>query len=41
VDEPAEIGADKRMDFHYSRLQRRQDVGKWRKRRKIEWLKQM
>ncbi|XP_072234393.1 protein MFI [Leuresthes tenuis] len=41
VNEPAEIGADKRMDFHYSRLQRRQDVGKWRKRKKIEWLKQL
>ncbi|KAM4534082.1 protein MFI [Odontesthes bonariensis] len=40
-DEPAEIGADKRMDFHYSRLQRRQDVGKWRKRRKIQWLQQI
>ncbi|CAG5895761.1 unnamed protein product, partial [Menidia menidia] len=41
VDEPAEIGADKKKDFHYSRLQRKQDVGRWRKRRKIEWLKQM
>ncbi|XP_059182720.1 protein MFI [Centropristis striata] len=41
LGEPIEIGADKKMDFHYSRLQRQQDVDKWRKRRKIEWLKQM
>ncbi|KAI3355116.1 hypothetical protein L3Q82_017988 [Scortum barcoo] len=39
--DPAEIGADKKMDFHYSRLHRQQDVDRWRKRRKIEWLKQM
>ncbi|XP_044033263.1 protein MFI [Siniperca chuatsi] len=39
--EPIEIGADKKMDFHHSRLQRQQDVNKWRKKRKIEWLKQM
>ncbi|XP_047424446.1 protein MFI [Mugil cephalus] len=41
MGEPAEIGANKKMYFHYSRLQRKQDVDKWRKRRKIEWLKQM
>uniref|UniRef100_A0A3P8Q2J3 Uncharacterized protein n=1 Tax=Astatotilapia calliptera TaxID=8154 RepID=A0A3P8Q2J3_ASTCA len=39
--EPAEIGADKKMDFHYSKLQRKQDLESWRKRKKIEWLKQM
>ncbi|CAI5673669.1 unnamed protein product [Oreochromis niloticus] len=39
--EPAEIGADKTMDFHYSKLQRKQDLERWRKRKKIEWLKQM
>ncbi|XP_067342671.1 protein MFI isoform X2 [Channa argus] len=41
VGEPMEIGANKKMDFHYSKLQRQQDVVRWRKRRKIEWLKQM
>ncbi|KAM7370087.1 hypothetical protein PAMP_011370 [Pampus punctatissimus] len=39
--EPNEIGADKKINFHYSRLQRKHDVDKWRKRRKIEWLKHM
>ncbi|XP_041824414.1 protein MFI isoform X2 [Melanotaenia boesemani] len=41
TDKLAEIGADKKTDFHYSRLQRTQDVAKWRKRRKIGWLKKM
>ncbi|KAK5599858.1 hypothetical protein CRENBAI_014837 [Crenichthys baileyi] len=40
-NEPTEICADKRMDFHPSRLQRKQDVSKWKKRKKIEWLKRM
>ncbi|XP_042069544.1 protein MFI [Haplochromis burtoni] len=31
----------KKMDFHYSKLQRNQDLESWRKRKKIEWLKQM
>ncbi|XP_054479385.1 protein MFI [Anoplopoma fimbria] len=41
MSEPAEIGAHKKMEFHFSRLQRQQDVAKWRKKRKVEWLKQM
>ncbi|XP_038581164.1 protein MFI isoform X1 [Micropterus salmoides] len=41
MGEPIEIGANKKMDFHHSRLQRQQDVDRWRKKRKIEWLKQM
>ncbi|XP_037312571.2 protein MFI isoform X3 [Pungitius pungitius] len=41
TNEPKETGANKKMDFHYSRLQRQKDVGKWRKKRKIEWLTQM
>ncbi|XP_070708843.1 protein MFI [Pempheris klunzingeri] len=41
LGEPTEIEAHKKMDFHYSKLHRQQDVNKWRKRRKIEWLKQM
>uniref|UniRef100_G3NBU8 Uncharacterized protein n=1 Tax=Gasterosteus aculeatus aculeatus TaxID=481459 RepID=G3NBU8_GASAC len=41
TNEPKEIGASKKMDFHYSRLQRQKDVAKWRKKRKIEWLTQM
>ncbi|XP_026161463.1 protein MFI [Mastacembelus armatus] len=36
-----ELGANKTMDFHYSKLQRQQDVGRWRKKRNTEWLKQM
>uniref|UniRef100_A0A3P8VGY3 Uncharacterized protein n=1 Tax=Cynoglossus semilaevis TaxID=244447 RepID=A0A3P8VGY3_CYNSE len=35
------IGANMKKDFHYSRLQRQQEVDRWRKRRKIEWLRQM
>uniref|UniRef100_A0A3B4WYX1 Uncharacterized protein n=1 Tax=Seriola lalandi dorsalis TaxID=1841481 RepID=A0A3B4WYX1_SERLL len=35
------IGANKKKDFHFSRLQRQQDVDSWRKRRKIEWLRHM
>ncbi|XP_034428972.1 uncharacterized protein C11orf65-like [Hippoglossus hippoglossus] len=41
IAEPTEFGADKKMDFHFSRLQRQQDVERWRKRRKIQWLRQM
>ncbi|XP_033964835.1 protein MFI [Pseudochaenichthys georgianus] len=41
MSEPEEIGANKEMDFHHSRLQRQQDVDMWRKKRKIEWLKHM
>uniref|UniRef100_A0A673CFC5 Uncharacterized protein n=1 Tax=Sphaeramia orbicularis TaxID=375764 RepID=A0A673CFC5_9TELE len=40
-DESTVIGADKKLDFHYSKLQRRQDVDRWRKRRKLEWLRHM
>ncbi|XP_036935741.1 protein MFI isoform X3 [Acanthopagrus latus] len=39
--DPAEVGANKKKDFHYSKLQRRRDVDEWRKRRKIKWLMQM
>ncbi|KAK5850113.1 hypothetical protein PBY51_014390 [Eleginops maclovinus] len=39
--EPVEIGTNKEMEFHYSKLQRQQDVDMWRKKRKIEWLKHM
>ncbi|XP_056220731.1 protein MFI isoform X1 [Seriola aureovittata] len=39
IGEPMEIGANKKKDFHFSRLQRQQDVDSWRKRRKIEWLR--
>uniref|UniRef100_A0A7N8YII3 Uncharacterized protein n=1 Tax=Mastacembelus armatus TaxID=205130 RepID=A0A7N8YII3_9TELE len=35
------LGANKTMDFHYSKLQRQQDVGRWRKKRNTEWLKQI
>ncbi|XP_054893154.1 protein MFI [Poeciliopsis prolifica] len=31
----------KQIDFHPSKLQRIEDLRKWRKRRKIEWLKRM
>ncbi|XP_074478469.1 protein MFI isoform X1 [Sebastes fasciatus] len=41
MGEPREIDANKKMEFHYSRLRRQQDVDKWRKKRKTEWLKQM
>uniref|UniRef100_A0A3B4G812 Uncharacterized protein n=1 Tax=Pundamilia nyererei TaxID=303518 RepID=A0A3B4G812_9CICH len=37
----SQIGANKKIDFHYSKLQRKQDLESWRKRKKIEWLKQM
>ncbi|XP_069554017.1 protein MFI-like [Brachyistius frenatus] len=39
--ESTEIGKNKKVDFHFSQLQRKHDVDKWRKRRKIEWMKQM
>ncbi|XP_056290690.1 protein MFI [Pseudoliparis swirei] len=41
MNESKEIGANKKMEFHYSRLQRQQDVDKWRQGRKIEWRKKM
>ncbi|KAM4544140.1 protein MFI-like [Fundulus diaphanus] len=40
-NEPIEMGVNKKIDFHPSRMQRKQDVSKWKKRKKIEWLKQM
>ncbi|XP_029003379.1 protein MFI isoform X2 [Betta splendens] len=39
--EDAEICKNQKMDFHYSKMQRQQDVFRWKKRRRIEWLKQM
>ncbi|TNN57595.1 putative protein C11orf65 [Liparis tanakae] len=41
MNESKEMGANKKREFHYSRLQRQQDVDKWRQGRKIEWLKKM
>uniref|UniRef100_A0A8C9ZX63 Uncharacterized protein n=1 Tax=Sander lucioperca TaxID=283035 RepID=A0A8C9ZX63_SANLU len=38
---PVEISAKKKIDFHYSRLKRQQDIDKFRKKKKIEWMKQM
>ncbi|KAG7216763.1 hypothetical protein INR49_021160 [Caranx melampygus] len=38
ISEPVEIGANKKTDFHYSKLQRKQDLESWKKRRKIEWM---
>ncbi|XP_069496388.1 protein MFI isoform X2 [Ambystoma mexicanum] len=32
---------DKKMEFHYSKLKRRQEVEKRNKQRKIEWMKKM
>ncbi|XP_032407560.1 uncharacterized protein C11orf65 homolog isoform X1 [Xiphophorus hellerii] len=40
-DEPIDCFVTKKIDFHPSKLQRIQDVRKWKKRRKIEWLKRM
>ncbi|KAM4718543.1 protein MFI isoform 2-T2 [Anableps anableps] len=40
-DEPTEICTNKRIDFHPSKMKRREDVRKWKKRKKIEWLRQM
>ncbi|XP_015196666.1 protein MFI isoform X2 [Lepisosteus oculatus] len=33
--------AAKKTEFHYSRIQRRQEVGRRRKQRKIDWMKKM
>lgn len=33
--------SDKRAEFHYSRLQRRQDVDRRRKQKKLDWMRQM
>ncbi|AWP20864.1 Hypothetical protein SMAX5B_001687 [Scophthalmus maximus] len=41
IAEPIEFGENQKMDFHHSRLQRQQDVERWRRRRKMEWLRQM
>lgn len=41
ADEPAEVGANRKFSFHFSRLKRRREVERWRKRRKIEWMKKM
>ncbi|KAJ0059858.1 hypothetical protein NL108_014125, partial [Boleophthalmus pectinirostris] len=37
----AECDDNRKVDFCYTKLQRRQDVHRWRKKKKIEWLKQM
>ncbi|XP_072307420.1 protein MFI [Eucyclogobius newberryi] len=39
--ESAECDDEKKVDFRYTKLQRRQDLVRWRKKKKIEWLKQM
>ncbi|XP_032407631.1 uncharacterized protein C11orf65 homolog isoform X1 [Xiphophorus hellerii] len=38
---PIDCFVTKKIDFHPSKTQRIQDVRKWKKRRKIEWLKRM
>ncbi|XP_043960176.1 protein MFI-like isoform X2 [Gambusia affinis] len=40
-DEPIDGLVAKKIDFHPSKMQRIQDVRKWKKRKKIEWLKRM
>lgn len=39
--ENAEVGEEKEIEFHFSKLKRRQDVEKKRKIRKIEWMRKM
>ncbi|CAL8293064.1 unnamed protein product [Lota lota] len=41
VGDPVEATADKVTEFHHCRLRRRQDLEQRRKKRKIEWMKQM
>ncbi|XP_068438310.1 protein MFI isoform X2 [Clinocottus analis] len=41
MNEPKEIGANKKMEFHFSKLQRQRDVSVWHRKRKIKWLKNM
>ncbi|XP_043960171.1 protein MFI-like isoform X2 [Gambusia affinis] len=40
-EEPIDGFVTKKIDFHPSKMQRIQDVRKWKKRKKIEWLKRM
>ncbi|XP_032694209.1 uncharacterized protein C11orf65 homolog isoform X1 [Lontra canadensis] len=39
--ENAEVGEEKEIEFHFSKLKRRQDMEKKRKIRKIEWMRKM
>ncbi|XP_032360124.1 protein MFI isoform X1 [Etheostoma spectabile] len=41
LNEPVQLSAKKKIDFHYSKLKRQQDIDKFRKQKKIEWMKQM
>ncbi|XP_074160429.1 protein MFI isoform X1 [Sminthopsis crassicaudata] len=41
TDEIAEAGNKQKIDFHFSKLKRRQDVEMRRKFKKIKWMKQM
>ncbi|XP_037549921.1 protein MFI-like [Nematolebias whitei] len=41
VDEPVEVGTNRKFGFHFSKLKRRWEVERWRKTRKIEWMKKM
>ncbi|XP_071764343.1 protein MFI [Centroberyx gerrardi] len=41
LDDFMEDSANRKLDFHHSKVQRQQDVEKRRKRRKIEWLKKI
>ncbi|XP_059900694.1 protein MFI-like isoform X4 [Gadus macrocephalus] len=38
---PVELDADKKMEFHHCKLQRRRDLEQRRRKRKIEWMRQM
>ncbi|XP_027436344.1 protein MFI isoform X1 [Zalophus californianus] len=39
--ENVEVGEEKEIEFHFSKLKRRQDMEKKRKIRKIEWMRKM
>ncbi|XP_014906160.1 uncharacterized protein C11orf65 homolog isoform X1 [Poecilia latipinna] len=40
-EEPIDNFVVKKIDFNPSKMQRKEDVRRWRKRRKIEWLRRM
>ncbi|XP_030204419.1 uncharacterized protein C11orf65 homolog isoform X1 [Gadus morhua] len=41
LSNPVELDADKKMEFHHCKLQRRRDLEQRRRKRKIEWMRQM
>ena len=41
VQEQIQRNDKEKLRYHYSKLKRKEDVAKWKKQKKIEWMKKL